>query len=109
MSSKPQALFNVVNGLRHFGVGAKVTRSIYKFPDTYWILTKVKLSKDQSHGKAWGRLIWRGRAKEKDEKIGCPLKTQWTLVGLPDYKTFDGEGDKVAEIIKRSSSENRTV
>ena len=30
----------IVNGLRYFGVGCKVTRSIYKFPDTYWIITK---------------------------------------------------------------------
>ena len=33
--------WQVINGYRHFGVGTKVTRDIYKFPDTYWIITRL--------------------------------------------------------------------
>ena len=91
MSTKsPSSLFNILNGLRYLGVGAKVTRKIYKFPETYWIITKTKLSKDQLHGKVWGQMVWRGRLKPSQEKIGSPLKNEWTLVDVPDYKKFDG-------------------
>lgn len=36
-------LFRILNGLRHFGVGAAVTRATYKFPDTYWVITRFDL------------------------------------------------------------------
>jgi hypothetical protein len=35
-------LFRILNGMRYFGVGAKVTRHSYHFPDTYWIVTKYE-------------------------------------------------------------------
>ena len=88
MSAHPTSLFKIINGLRHFGVGTKVTRSIYKFPETYWVVTRVMLSKDQSHGKVYGKMVWRGRPKEAEERIGSPLKKEWSLVSLPDYKVF---------------------
>ena len=56
---------------------------------------RIKLSKDQNHGKAFGRLVWRGRMKTKDERIGAPLKPQWKLLGTPDYKKF-----KLTELFK---------
>lgn len=90
-AAKGTSLFRVVNGLRYFGVGSKVTRSIYKFPESYWIVTRVNLSKDQNHGDAWGRMVWRGRLKLKEEKIGAPLKDEWKLVSTPDYKKFKGD------------------
>jgi hypothetical protein len=34
------SLIRLVNGMRYFGAGSKVTRSIYKFPDTYWIVKR---------------------------------------------------------------------
>jgi len=88
MSAHPTSLFKIINGLRYFGVGTKVTRSIYKFPETYWVVTRVMLSKDQSHGKVYGKMVWRGRPKEAEERIGSPLKKEWSLVSLPDYKVF---------------------
>ena len=47
MTSRGKSLFECVNGLRYFGKGAHVTRSIYKFPETYYVLHRVVLSKDQ--------------------------------------------------------------
>jgi small subunit ribosomal protein S34 len=91
MSSKSSgSLFQILNGLRYFGVGSKVTRNIYRFPETYWIVTRVQLSKDQLHGKAWGRMVWRGRLKDEEERIGSPLKKEWSLVNVPDYTHFRG-------------------
>ena len=84
------SLFRIVNGLRYFGVGARVSRSIYKKPDTYWTITKVKLSKDQNHGTIFGRLVWNGREKPRDQRINTALKKQWSLVGLPDYAGLKG-------------------
>jgi small subunit ribosomal protein S34 len=90
MSKSSGSLFQILNGLRYFGVGSKVTRSIYKFPETYWIVTRVQLSKDQMHGKAWGRMVWRGRLKGDEERIGSPLKKEWALINIPDYSSFKG-------------------
>jgi len=95
---KGKSLQSLVNGLRYFGVGSKVTRNIYKFPDTYFVITRVNLSKDQMHGGVYGRKVWRGRAMEKDEKIGTALKKQWSIVSLPDYHTFRGKGAEVAAL-----------
>ena len=47
MTSRGKSLFECINGLRYFGKGAHVTRSIYKFPETYYVLHRVILSKDQ--------------------------------------------------------------
>jgi hypothetical protein len=63
-STKGKSLQTLINGLRYFGVGSKVTRNIYKFPDTYFVVTRVNLSKDQNHGGVYGRKVWRGRAME---------------------------------------------
>eukprot|EP01032_Pedospumella_encystans_P016811 gene16811-19163_t len=49
-----KSLFKLVNGLRFFGVGTRVKRSNFNFPNSYWVLTRVKLSPDQKHGKAYG-------------------------------------------------------
>jgi len=117
---KEKSIFQLVNGLRYFGLGSKVTRyiinislifhyssysfrTIYKFPDTYWILTKVVLSKDQMHGSIWGRMVWKGRSKPGNERIGRALKPDWKLIGLPNYKHFKGSPTEIEEIIKTSA------
>ena len=101
MPSFNQSLFNIVRGLRYFGVGSKVTRSTYKFPDTYWIITQVKLSKDQEHGKIYGRLVWRGRAKETDEKISTALKKEWQMLSTPDYGKFTATETQLVSLVPK--------
>mmetsp|Transcript_4267 Transcript_4267/g.6382 ORF Transcript_4267/g.6382 Transcript_4267/m.6382 type:complete len:88 (+) Transcript_4267:83-346(+) len=73
-----QKLFEIIFGMRNFGVGAKVTRSIYKFPETYWVIKRVKIKEGRTYGKAWGELFWRGVSKG-ETKIGSVLKKQWKL------------------------------
>lgn len=90
-------LFKCLNGLRYFGVGSRVTRNIYKFPDTYFIVTKVKLTPDQNHGRAWGVMVWRGIRKEREERMPAPLKNQWNIVDLPDYKKLGGNAEEFEE------------
>eukprot|EP01031_Cornospumella_fuschlensis_P037170 gene37170-45114_t len=75
----------IVNGLRHFGVGLKVTRSIYRHPNTFWTITRVQARPGVTHGKVFGRLTWNGKVAEKDTEVRCPLKKQWTIVEAPNY------------------------
>lgn len=89
--------------MRYFGVGSKITREIYKLPETYWILTRVELSKDQDHGNVYGRMVWRGVAKDKDDKIGSTLQKEWKLLETPDYSIFKGEEDQIKKIIETSA------
>lgn len=53
--------------------------------------SSVKIPAGKTHGKVYGRLVWNGVPKEKNEEIRCPLKKQWSLVSFPDYKTFNGD------------------
>ena len=104
MSNKQTNLFQLLTGLRYFGKGAKVQRTIHKLPNTSYVITKVQLSsKSQEHGKVWGRLIWRGKAKDKNEMMGSPLKKEWNLVSLPDYGKFTGDDKDVEAIIAANS------
>jgi hypothetical protein len=114
------SLIRLVNGMRYFGAGSKVTRSIYKFPDTYWIVKRsgilskphfllsclsfwnhhrVKLSKDQDHGKVYGRLIWRGRPQPFDREIHSARKKQWKMISVPNYATFKGKPENYENLV----------
>lgn len=97
---KPETFFDLVRGLRYFGKGVSITRAIFKIPDTYWIVHRVKLSKDQRHGTAWGSLVWRGRHKPEVVRIAGTLKKEWTLVAFPDYHSFKGKMDAPPEAAK---------
>lgn len=92
---KGATLFGCINGLRYLGLGSKVTRSIYKFPETYYVVTKVKLSTDQEHGKAWGVMVWRGIRKNKVERIGAAGKEEWSLLDTPDYSKLYGNKEEM--------------
>jgi len=43
-------------------------------------------------------LVWRGLTKEKDERIGGPLKKEWSLLQIPDYKTFSAKPQDFASL-----------
>ena len=89
--------YKCINGLRYLGIGARVTRNIYKFPNTYFIVTKVTMGSNQERGKAWGVLVWRGIRKSKSQRIGATQKDEWFLVGTPDYSKLGGNEEEMAE------------
>lgn len=35
----------------------------------YWEVTKVRLKDGGNHGKAWGRFVWRGKCRERAERV----------------------------------------
>eukprot|EP00981_Chlorochromonas_danica_P013668 scaffold6634_cov229-Ochromonas_danica.AAC.12 len=51
----------------------------------------VRIPAGKTHGKIYGRLVWNGVPKGKNEELRCPLKKEWSLVSFPDYKTFNGD------------------
>lgn len=101
--SRATSLFSILNGMRYYGVGTKVKRNIYKFPETYWVVTRVVLSTDQNHGKVYGRLVWRGKAKETEEKITSALKREWQVISTPDYSNFTGTEQSVQQLIPKNA------
>ena len=63
LANKPRNLYETLSRLPKDGVGARVhqTRWTSKLIDgCFWEVTRVKLKCEGSHGKAWGKLVWRG-------------------------------------------------
>ncbi len=55
----------------------------------------------------FGRLVWRGKPKEKDSRINPRLKKQWKLLDLPDYSSFTATAEDVLKLIPTNTE--RTV
>ncbi|PWN96039.1 hypothetical protein FA09DRAFT_321671 [Tilletiopsis washingtonensis] len=46
----------------------------------YWLVTRTQLKQGGKHGKAWGRLVWRGKQvtpSDREEQIRGGLKYVW--------------------------------
>src|ERR1700754_1872890 len=62
----PRRLPTVLSRLPNDGVGSCVRRESWKqkgFLDSWWEVTRVKLKNEGQHGRAWGRLWWRGECE----------------------------------------------
>lgn len=62
----PATLYQTLSRLRNDGVGALVAQRRWdakKIFGCYWKVTRVKLKDEGRHGRAWGRLIWKGQPK----------------------------------------------
>ena len=56
-------LYSVLSRYPKDGVGQRVhqTRwSMKGIADSYWMVTRTKLKLEGKHGKAWGKLYWKG-------------------------------------------------
>eukprot|EP01137_Pigoraptor_chileana_P001614 Opistho-2@39497 len=88
--------FDVVNDKPQFGVGLRVSRSIWRRYDEekcHWQITKVALSPDLRHGKAYGILTWKGITEQTAKRIPSVLKPYWFIVGqAPDVPIDLGSG-----------------
>ena len=60
-----------------------------------------KITRDYSRGPIYGRLVWRGKAKEGDMKITNALKKDWKIVELPNYAAFEGKVEQIEAIIPK--------
>eukprot|EP01147_Barroeca_monosierra_P008064 gene8064-10082_t len=77
----PQQLHAICNSLYNYGVGSKVSRTIWnKWTEPcYYKITRVKKTGLNSVS-AWGYLTFRGKTSEHPVEIRCPRKQQWFLV-----------------------------
>jgi hypothetical protein len=66
---------------------------------THIHIDRVKLSKDQDHGKVYGRLVWRGRPQPFDREIHSARKKQWQMVSVPNYATFKGKQENYDNLV----------
>lgn len=63
LSNKPRTLYQTLSRLPHDGVGARVFQTRWQskgIQGCFWDVTRVKLKLEGAHGKAWGKLVWRG-------------------------------------------------
>uniref|UniRef100_UPI00358EFB2D small ribosomal subunit protein mS34 n=1 Tax=Myxine glutinosa TaxID=7769 RepID=UPI00358EFB2D len=87
-------LFQIIGGLRMFGIGRIVTRKtwlmLYDEP-CYWRITKVKVdhtAEDLDHGKAWGLLTFRGATEDDVREIPRVMYHDWRLVPRHEEEAF---------------------
>ncbi|KAI0003052.1 hypothetical protein BJV74DRAFT_958280 [Russula compacta] len=93
LSTTPANLYKVLSRYAADGIGQRVhqTRWTNKgISDCYWIVTRTSLKKGGTHGKAWGRLVWRGKeVSPREEHIRGALKYSWKsgVSGAPATRT----------------------
>lgn len=79
LSNSPSSLYQVLSRFPQDGVGQRVYQTRWGmkgFPECYWEVTRTKLKLEGKHGKAWGRLVWRGTCV-------CVAVTQNSAANLP--------------------------
>eukprot|EP00761_Pharyngomonas_kirbyi_P012610 gb/GECH01012637.1/.p1 GENE.gb/GECH01012637.1/~~gb/GECH01012637.1/.p1 ORF type:complete len:123 (+),score=17.90 gb/GECH01012637.1/:1-369(+) len=82
LSEKPKNFFEHIAHVPNYGLGMNWRRKTWKHvPNSHWTLTKLKLSPDGRHGKAWGYLTWKGLQIPRQQRIPGTLKRgQWNYV-----------------------------
>ena len=63
LQSRSGSLYSVLSRYPKDGAGQRIhqTRwSMKGIADSYWLVTRTKLKQEGQHGKAWGKLVWRG-------------------------------------------------
>ena len=63
LSNHPRTLYETLSRLPHDGVGSRVFQTRWQskgIRGCFWEVTRVKLKLNGTHGKAWGKLTWRG-------------------------------------------------
>ena len=64
LATHPGSLYQILSRQPKDGVGQRVHQLRWGtkgFENCYWIVTKVVLKNQGKHGKAWGKLVWRGK------------------------------------------------
>lgn len=60
----PTTLYRALSRLPRDGIGARLAQCRWDakgIHGSYWEVTRTKLKLDGTHGKAWGRLVWKGK------------------------------------------------
>ncbi|KAL5530478.1 hypothetical protein ACEPAF_6736 [Sanghuangporus sanghuang] len=82
IQNKPRNLFETLARLPNDGVGARVFQTRWQskgIEGCFYEVSRVRLKHEGMRGKAWGRLVWRGKpVSEKEEHIPGALKYMWS-------------------------------
>ncbi|KAG7096648.1 hypothetical protein E1B28_004064 [Marasmius oreades] len=74
-------LYEILSKTPSGGVGKHVHQTRWskkKIPDCFWVVTRTKFKCEGKHGKAWGKLVWRGKVvSTQEERIRGSLKYKW--------------------------------
>lgn len=65
LSTRPGNLYEIISRTASNGVGKKVHQIRWgekHIENSYWVVTRSKLKCEGRHGKAWGRLYWKGQS-----------------------------------------------
>ncbi|KAK7470951.1 hypothetical protein VKT23_002366 [Stygiomarasmius scandens] len=81
LQNNPGNLYQVLSRTPSGGVGKRVYQLRWSekgIEDCYWVVTQSRFKCEGKHGKAWGKLVWRGKeVSEKPERIRGSLKYKW--------------------------------
>jgi small subunit ribosomal protein S34 len=102
LRTTPANLLQVLSRYPNNGIGQKVHQIRWReksIEDCYWEVTRSNIKLGGSHGKAWGRLVWKGKSSalvcvgnvklrgggfqgkpvsEHEERIPGSLKYKWS-------------------------------
>ncbi|NP_001264526.1 28S ribosomal protein S34, mitochondrial [Gallus gallus] len=87
-------LFSLLCRQPLFGVGRMVTRKSWLWAHDepcYWVITKVRAdytAEGMDHGRAWGRLTFRGETEEEDREIDKVMYHDWRMVPKHEEEAF---------------------
>ncbi|KAJ1632724.1 hypothetical protein T492DRAFT_986260 [Pavlovales sp. CCMP2436] len=62
------------------GIGTRFVRKSWDrngYEDSHWTVTRIRFKPDGCHGKAWGKLTWRGAEPTWEKEVRSPLKREW--------------------------------
>ncbi|KAJ4472170.1 hypothetical protein J3R30DRAFT_3298829 [Lentinula aciculospora] len=77
----PGNLYEVLSRTPSGGVGKRVYQlrwSQKNISDCYWVVSRSQFKCEGKHGKAWGKLFWKGKpVSTRTERIKGSLKYSW--------------------------------
>ncbi|KAG2152860.1 hypothetical protein DEU56DRAFT_776588 [Suillus clintonianus] len=82
LRTTPANLYQVLSRAPGGGAGQRVHQIRWTekgIRNCYWQVTRTRLKLEGNHGKAWGKLYWRGKQiSEQEERIDGSLKYKWS-------------------------------
>ncbi|KAF8665612.1 hypothetical protein AX16_000068 [Volvariella volvacea WC 439] len=81
LAQKPGNLYEILSKTPSGGVGKEVHQLRWnekQISESFWLVTRTKFKCEGKHGKAWGKLYWKGKlVSPREERIPGSLKYAW--------------------------------
>jgi small subunit ribosomal protein S34 len=99
-------LYEVLSRTPTGGIGAEVHQTRWSqknIVDSYWVVTRSHFKCEGKHGKAWGRLYWKGSTKNI-----LPARNLADKVSFPIGAPVNGREERIPGSLKYSWKEGRS-